>query len=229
MKHTYDWSKLDAGWEYCANQLPGPLLCLGSTSYWTLDFLERDEISLGSKHQHAKAQLAKCRIPAPDMATVTELRPRNEYDWSKLEGSGWRHDPEVHGQHMISNGEFEWWYDSSEPGKLMLHNALAQFDAHNALVAQQEAERLVAKCRRDWRDEVKQACEGLTLSIEWYANPPWSRNHAAVSWDEPGQCSAVTMESVRTFQFSANTTDCAHLLAISLIIERLKKLGWREA
>lgn len=144
----YDWSKLDAGWTYEGGVLVTHDPIDGRSS-WKPSWLERTftEETRSSLMMQARAQLAKCRI-------ALEPEPSPEYDWSKLEGSGWKHDPDMDGNHMITNVEFEYWYNTGLDGR-MGYALSGLFDANRALVAQQEAERLVAKCRvaecdHDW-------------------------------------------------------------------------------
>jgi hypothetical protein len=227
MTHTYDWSKLDAGWRHSSSTLSechGSITRLDDGATIVIDALEKwtpcdgEHPSWVEFKASAQAQLAKCRIHTPDVATVTELRPRDEYDWSRLEGSGWRHA--MVDNEYITDGTWCFWYAS---GHIQNPYPFAVSDTENAYDA---AKRLVAKCRRDWRDEVKQACEGLLgFTVEWYSRSP----HATLSWRHTGDSSAITAFGSRTMEVSCNTERIEHVLTMSIIIERLKKLGWREA
>ncbi len=219
MTNTYDWSKLDARWQFDGDD---GLIDRKWEIRYSVSALEEDRaITRGSSNP--ATQLVKCRIPAPDIATVTELRPRDEYDWSRLEGSGWGANPAG----FITNGEYRYWYGDA-PNQLQVVGHFTRFDASNALVAQQEAARLVAKCKRDWRDEVKQACEGLLgFNVEWYANSAKPRVECV--WHHASDSSVVIARAGRTIEVACNTESIEQVLAMSLIIERLKKLGWREA
>lgn len=228
MKHSYDWSKLDAGWRFDAAHSRfrnGTLVLVCHDLNYDVDTTAASQyppcVGRGNWtlfYQSARAQLAKCRIPAPDMATVTELRPRDEYDWSRLEGSGWFVEGDT-----ITNREFVYMFTRNDH-RLRCDDGC--FDAESAMVAQQEAERLVAKCRRDWRDEVKQACEGIDGLAELYLMRP--TEYRLRSSDSP-HWFALSFNSDRTIGLIDGVQTLEWVLKLSIIIERLKKLGWREA
>lgn len=201
----------------------------------------------------AQAQLAKCRIPevsqdllnwmqrkeghnvgkaatecngtvekskhTPDTVTVAELRPRDEYDWSRLDGSGWGANPAG----FITNGDYRYWYGDAH-NQLQVVGHFTRFDASNALVAQQEAERLVAKCKRDWRDEVMGAAP---IPAEWGSGELHAFTDAIVVHPLPGKMK-LTCNPDRRMELDGDA-DLVGCLRLSTVIERLKKLGWREA
>lgn len=223
MRHTYDWSKLDAGWRHSSSTLSechGSITRLEDGGTIVIDALEKwmprdgEHPSWVEFKASAKAQLAKCRIPAPDVATVTELRPRDEYDWSRLEGSGWRHAMEY-----ITDGTWRFWYAS---GHIQNPYPFAVSDAENAYDA---AKRLVAKCRRDWRDEVRQSCKDMIGPVG-YQLP---EDSAMGSVDMTAFRLDVDVHRRMILHKKVTRHAIDDLLRMSLIIERLKKLDWREA
>lgn len=224
MTHTYDWSKLDEGWRHSRGVLCRLSDC-GSIVVTTLERwyqgVEDDPVWAEFKSA-ALDQLAKCRIPAPDIATVTELRPRDEYDWSRLKGSGWRHAMGDNEHKYITDGTWCFWYTEVTA---WLQNP-CPFSLNEAIEANESARSLVAKCKRDWRDEVKQACEGIDGLAELYL---MLQNELRLRAEASPQWFGLAFHSDRTFDLIDGVQTLEWVLKLSLIIERLKKLGWSEA
>lgn len=218
MKRQYDWSNLDPEWTHSNGSLThngGPslggmrlshVLVANAEAYAGGTYGEFSQFMLA-----AKEQLRKCRIPAPDMT--------DEYDWSRLEGSGWRHANE---DECITDGTWTYWYTAENSERLQTSCVFAVEDAARA---QERAADLVAKCKHDWRDEVKQACEGM--NVRWNDDGP--RPNAFVTWGTGVFVSKVRLHSDRTWRITVHTDAIEELLAISVVLERLKKRGWREA
>lgn len=200
MKHQYDWSKLDAGWSY-EPTFGGALRdSIGVTV--AVEYIETSWDDCGQFTIDARAQLAKCRVePKPE--------PSPEYNWNKLEGTGWR----VGNGAYITNGKFNYWYTTWP--KL---EALFKFDANEALAAENAAFEAVEKCRIDWKEEVMSTCRDTGLSTVLDI-----RGTVAVIGE------VLYVDAFHRMRLNSVRLDIDKLLAISLVIERLKKLGWRES
>ena len=249
MTAQYDWSKLPYRWRHVKSERYGDEFVIGPccTAFNVLDIKS-------GRFPSVLDILDACRIPEPstppDTANVTALRTvegengdiivmkggtvrtlhtqsADEYDWSKLEGSGWHYTP---GCSHISNGRFAYHFDNGElmmprrPGESSARTLEESREAYNTAYA------LVAKCKRDWRDEVKQACETVPVEDGW-------RFHAFEKGDfqpagivvhpMPGKMKLTCWDN-KTMEVDGDA-DLAGCLALSTVIERLKKLGWREA
>lgn len=134
---------------------------------------------------------------------------KHQYNWTKLEGTGWR---EGNGA-FITNGKFNYWYTTWP--KL---EALFKFDANEALAAENAAFEAVEKCRIDWKEEVMSTCRDTGLSTVLDI-----RGTVAVIGE------ALNVDAFRRMRLNSVRLDIDKLLALSVVIERLKKLGWRES
>lgn len=207
MKHQYDWSKLGAGWEvFFRGQV---LLCSGRR--FAVSELEiHTECPPGSDDEYrelwsqALDQLTKCRVePKPE--------PSPKYNWTKLEGTGWR---EGNGA-FITNGKFNYWYTLLGRARL---EAFDKFYPDDAVKAFTSAAAAVEQCRIDWKEEVMSTCRDTGLSTVLDI-----RGTVAVIGE------ALVVDAFRRMRLNSVKLDIDKLLAISLVIERLKKLGWRES
>jgi hypothetical protein len=198
----YDWSKLTDGWQYRADQLPGPTLCMNNTSFWTLDFLERNEMSMGSEHMLALDQLAKCRIEPVDVDTRNEKILTEENERLKVDNMRLRH----------------LWRDAD----------LARSISEGQVTRLTEQVRKLQEKPSDWRDEVRQACEGVdgirepyqARRLEITVRPTVFGDHEAFRLVCTSSREYVLFDGVRTIEGA---------LQLSIVVERLKKLGWTEA
>lgn len=205
MKHQYDWSKLDAGWSY--EPTFGGALRDSIGAKVAVEYLETGWDDCGQFTIDARAQLAKCRIePKPELS--------QEYNWNKLDGTGWR---EGNGAY-ITNGKFNYWYTLGSRPKL---DAITdKFHGNDALQAQLSAEAAVEMCRHDAIDEVAEAIDGTGLQMN------------RVGRGDTITCigNALNVDEHRRMRLlSTVRLDIDKLLALSVVIERLKKLGWRES
>ena len=149
--------------------------------------------------------------PAPEPKPKYEWP--TEYNWNKLEGTGWR----VGDGAYITNGKFNYWYTLGDRPKL---EAFDKFHGNDALLVELSAEAAVEQCRHDAIDEVAEAIDGTGLQMN------------RVGRGDTVMCigNALNVDEHRRMRLlSTARLDIAKLLALSLVVERLKKLGWRES
>ena len=77
----------------------------------------------------------------------------------------------------------------------------------------------------DWREEVRQACEGMGIAVPYLMNPGEMRLRS--EWRAADFCLAVFQN--RQVMLIDSVQSLEWVLKLSIIITRLQKLGWKVA
>jgi hypothetical protein len=224
----YDWSKLDPGWafdqEYRAVHYETQVLLL-------VQWLEEPERawqftgSLLDYAQQASAQLAKCRIHDGDT--------RNEKILAQTEWA-LRIQDEV----SQETADTRYWQALTEENErlkteLTRYQLLARESEQSRSISESQVKRLTEQIRKlqekpsDWRDEVKQSLKGNDGGLVlWDVSDTLLRISPNMVHHDTFY---VSCSNTRTYALTEGVRKLEDVLRLSLVIERLKKLGWTEA
>ena len=231
MKHQYDWSKLDAGWSHNAGVLSrvfdGAAIVVEALERWKEGGDEYpDWVEFKTE---ARAQLAKCRLTAepklPPRDTSSVLVSKSKYDWTRI-GARYNFD-------LLSSGWSVYVADIIHITNGSYHCSVDKIIAGSVSTPDQgwasfvnEATAQIERCRiaSDWRDDVMGAAP---IPAEWGSGELHAFTEAIVVHPLPGKMK-LTCSPNRCMELDGES-DLVGCLRLSVVIERLKKRGWREA